>query len=59
MGFLRTFIYVSAGRSFRFAFVCLSFAFRLPFVCLSFAFRFAFVLRERNEKAFRFRPKIG
>ena len=48
------------------AFVLLSFAFRLPFVCLSFCFRFAFVMlsfcfrfAERNEKAFRFRPKIG
>ena len=46
MGFLRTFIYVSAGRSFRFAFVCLSFAFRLPFVCLSFCFRFARAKRK-------------
>ena len=55
MAFLLTFIYVSADRSFRFAFVCLSFAFRLPFVLLSFCFRFA----RANEKAFRFRPKIG
>ena len=55
MAFLLTFIYVSADRSFRFAFVCLSFAFRFAFVLLSFCFRFA----ERNEKAFRYRPKIG
>ena len=51
MAFLDTFILFRPAA----AFVLLSFAFRLPFVLLSLCFR----SRERNEKAFRFRPKIA